>query len=528
MSKNPVAQKPYHTSRCALEYTCNPKKQSYQTWVAMGAPAIYMFRLCASWPQICMHRTKTNRQIPRSLRCSLNYEAACISPLSHAYQLSRIHSQHPQRSSSMGYTCDVCSAATASVYSVGDAAVMCKGCSTGVQTSNPSHVLQHELLSLAQTNDRPSCDICQACCTCCRMKLVACGQRATQTFAGFQHGSNLSLQPQDNKAMVFCAEDRALMCRGCDVMVHSANAHVARHARHLLTGWVVGLHATNADEAGSSADTATMGMLMPSGLPSTSARDAGVATTKRTTNKGHPYRANGTAEYEDYDALRQLLGYPTPNPPSRKNSGLKPPKVPTTRGGMAASSGASGSAAAGPTLHELTTGAGAAGPTSSFSAEPLPLDGPSTSQPPVTLTAAELLGMPIADELSAKDIDAVFMPDMYTALDDFDTDFSSLFAVPDFGPPADDGGVIAGSAPVAFKVGCLLEVGAMMHKQQHTLRVDHHSVPWMVWGNTACHPCQKRTMAWYLMCLALMSNGSVCDLACVYSSASFFFFRQKI
>ncbi len=244
--------------------------------------------------------------------------------------------------------------------------------------------------------------------------------------------------------MVFCAEDRALMCRGCDVMVHSANAQVARHARHLLTGWVVGLHATNADEAGSSADTATMGMLIPSTVPCTSGREA----PKRTTNKGHPYRANGTAEYEDYDALRQLLGYPTPNPPSRKNSGLKPPKVPAARNTArevandGAAAGWGGSVASGPTLHELTAGAATPSvPTDAATTS----GGPSTSHPPVMLTAAELLGMPIADELSAKDIDAVFMPDMYTALDDFDTDFSSLFAVPDFGPADDDLGV----APVA-------------------------------------------------------------------------------
>lgn len=220
--------------------------------------------------------------------------------------------------------------------------------------------------------------------------------------------------------MVFCAEDRALMCRGCDVMVHSANASVAAHSRHLLTGWVVALQPH--DEAGSSADTVTVSTLQPPTLlmPSTSAREP----AKRTSNKGHPHRANGTAEYDDYDALRQLLGYPTPNTPTRKTSS-KPPKAPTTRA-AAASSGS-----AGPSLHELTAGAGDVH-------QDTGTQGASTSQPPITLTAAELLGMPIADELSAKDIDAVFMPDTYTALDDYDVDFSSLFAVPDFGPPSDD------------------------------------------------------------------------------------------
>lgn len=292
--------------------------------------------------------------------------------------------------------------------------------------------------------------------------------------------------------MVFCAEDRALMCRGCDVMVHSANASVARHARHLLTGWVVALHGHGADEAGSSADTmtATVVDVVPANMPSTSAREP----IKRTTNKGHPYRANGTAEYEDYDALRQLLGYPTPNAPTRKTSS-KPPKAPTTR----ASSGS-----AGPSLHELTAGAGndTAG-------------GASTSQAPITLTAAELLGMPIADELSAKDIDAVFMPDTYTALDDFDVDFSSLFAVPDFGPPSDDmdagerknsnnnNKVCVGAKAVSYLVNSWSQM-------PQPLSVSSPNLLLLV-GTWNCHRSPRQTMAWFPTCLAQMPSGCVCD-----------------
>ena len=322
----------------------------------------------------------------------------------------------------MGYTCDACDAADASLYSVADAAVFCKGCSGRAGSQQGQHTVGHlpaqnELLALSRTSDRPSCDICQVrCVQRCRQ-----GVSLTCILCVRDPAPATTRTHQDNKAMVFCAEDRALMCRGCDVMVHSANASVAKHARHLLTGWVVALHALGTDEAGSSADTATaaVGDAAPAMPRQTSAHEP----TKRATNKGHPYRANGTAEYEDYDALRQLLGYPTPHAPTRKSS-AKPPKAPTTR--AAASSGS-----AGPSLHELTAGAG----DDTAAAQG---GGASTSQAPITLTAAELLGMPIADELSAKDIDAVFMPDMYTAFDDFDVDFSSLFAVPDFGPPSDD------------------------------------------------------------------------------------------
>ncbi|XP_039803185.1 B-box zinc finger protein 20-like [Panicum virgatum] len=38
----------------------------------------------------------------------------------------------------------------------------------------------------------------------------------------------------------FCLEDRALLCRPCDVAVHAAGAHVASHRRFLITGVRVG------------------------------------------------------------------------------------------------------------------------------------------------------------------------------------------------------------------------------------------------------------------------------------------------
>ncbi|XP_027774194.1 B-box zinc finger protein 22 isoform X5 [Solanum pennellii] len=39
----------------------------------------------------------------------------------------------------------------------------------------------------------------------------------------------------------FCLEDRALLCRKCDIAIHTANPHVAAHQRFLLTGVKVGL-----------------------------------------------------------------------------------------------------------------------------------------------------------------------------------------------------------------------------------------------------------------------------------------------
>ena len=35
---------------------------------------------------------------------------------------------------------------------------------------------------------------------------------------------------------VVCHEDRAFLCRECDVSIHSANEHVAKHRRFLMSG----------------------------------------------------------------------------------------------------------------------------------------------------------------------------------------------------------------------------------------------------------------------------------------------------
>lgn len=49
---------------------------------------------------------------------------------------------------------------------------------------------------------------------------------------------------QETVGYFFCLEDRALLCRKCDVSIHSINAHVSAHQRFLLTGIKVGLEPT--------------------------------------------------------------------------------------------------------------------------------------------------------------------------------------------------------------------------------------------------------------------------------------------
>lgn len=49
---------------------------------------------------------------------------------------------------------------------------------------------------------------------------------------------------QETVGYFFCLEDRALLCRKCDVAIHTANNFVCSHQRFLLTGVKVGLEPT--------------------------------------------------------------------------------------------------------------------------------------------------------------------------------------------------------------------------------------------------------------------------------------------
>ncbi|KAI4323068.1 hypothetical protein L6164_022703 [Bauhinia variegata] len=60
---------------------------------------------------------------------------------------------------------------------------------------------------------------------------------------------------QETVGYFFCLEDRALLCRKCDVAIHTANAYVSAHQRFLLTGVKVGLEATEPGASSSSVES---------------------------------------------------------------------------------------------------------------------------------------------------------------------------------------------------------------------------------------------------------------------------------
>ncbi|CAN6344694.1 unnamed protein product [Urochloa humidicola] len=111
--------------------------------------------------------------------------------------------------------CDACGRAEAAVLCCADEAALCRRCDAAVHSANrlAGRHSRVELLpsstghspDLVDGGGHPTCDICQ-----------------------------------EKTGYFFCVEDRALLCRPCDVAVHAAGAHVASHRRFLITGVRVG------------------------------------------------------------------------------------------------------------------------------------------------------------------------------------------------------------------------------------------------------------------------------------------------
>lgn len=110
----------------------------------------------------------------------------------------------------MKIQCNVCEAAEASVLCCADEAALCWACDEKVHAANKLASKHQRVPLTSSSSQMPRCDICQE-------------------MAGF----------------FFCLQDRALLCRKCDVAIHSANAYVSAHQRFLLTGVKVGPELTN-------------------------------------------------------------------------------------------------------------------------------------------------------------------------------------------------------------------------------------------------------------------------------------------
>ncbi|PSS05929.1 B-box zinc finger protein [Actinidia chinensis var. chinensis] len=117
----------------------------------------------------------------------------------------------------MKIQCNVCEMAEANVLCCADEAALCWACDEKVHAANKL-ASKHQRVSLSTASSpMPKCDICQ---------------EAVGYF--------------------FCLEDRALLCRKCDVAIHTSNTHVSAHRRFLLTGVKVGLEPGGSSSSGKS------------------------------------------------------------------------------------------------------------------------------------------------------------------------------------------------------------------------------------------------------------------------------------
>ncbi|KAI7743672.1 hypothetical protein M8C21_004120 [Ambrosia artemisiifolia] len=102
----------------------------------------------------------------------------------------------------MKINCDVCNKHQAFVFCPADDAALCAACDHRVHHANIV-AGKHPRFSLLPPSptDSPLCDICQ-----------------------------------DKKALLFCQQDRAILCKDCDAAIHKVNEHTTNHSRFLLTG----------------------------------------------------------------------------------------------------------------------------------------------------------------------------------------------------------------------------------------------------------------------------------------------------
>ncbi|XP_022762297.1 B-box zinc finger protein 20-like [Durio zibethinus] len=102
----------------------------------------------------------------------------------------------------MKILCDVCDKEEAIVFCSADEAALCEGCDRRVHYANKL-ARKHSRFSLLHPSfkESPLCDICQ-----------------------------------ERRAFLFCQQDRAILCRECDLPIHRANEHTLKHNRFLLTG----------------------------------------------------------------------------------------------------------------------------------------------------------------------------------------------------------------------------------------------------------------------------------------------------
>ncbi|KAE8713014.1 B-box zinc finger protein 25 [Hibiscus syriacus] len=179
----------------------------------------------------------------------------------------------------MRIQCNVCEAAEAVVLCCADEAALCWACDEKVHAANKL-ASKHQRVSLSSSSSSqiPKCDICQ----------MSALLLLESIFLEF----HLLI----GSIWVFlCLQDRALLCRKCDVAIHTANPYVSGHQRFLLTGVKVGLETTT-DPGASSFD-----------VKSPSSEKTSETKTNSISRRGAPMAFTGG--YNVNEVLPSNIGY---------------------------------------------------------------------------------------------------------------------------------------------------------------------------------------------------------------------------
>ncbi|KAL0030550.1 hypothetical protein WJX79_003880 [Trebouxia sp. C0005] len=306
--------------------------------------------------------------------------------------------------------CDVCQHAEGSVYCFQESAVMCRDCDHRVHSASKI-ARTHERVSLTDESETSMCDICQ-----------------------------------DAPAVLFCCEDRAVICRECDLMIHTANEFTAKHNRHILFQVAAGLKALPPPGPGRPEDTSQMGsdnasaatqldkgkQIQQHQMPSITTRHGGRRRPPHQQGQGQG-QAHATASMQHQASLSRLESNNLIDS-SNMNvngaallTGLEPPAVSASP----FANQAMGSMSDLPS----TSGANAAsmsGMPQRYSNTDFGQDINLWYQPSsdAVTRAGDVLGMPHLDGYTAKDIDVAYATDP-AIFDDFEADLTSLLEVPD-------------------------------------------------------------------------------------------------
>lgn len=101
---------------------------------------------------------------------------------------------------------------------------------------------------------------------------------------------------QETVGYFFCLEDRALLCRKCDISIHTANAYVSAHQRFLLTGVKVGLEPINPAASASSGKSHSVQKVEEQESPPISKRTAPVSSNA-VCNDVLPVQTSGVEDF---------------------------------------------------------------------------------------------------------------------------------------------------------------------------------------------------------------------------------------